>query len=70
MTYSYAKVSKKNNTFQSYNVASLYMICLDRDVSKRLHNTQGKLVRGFHFFTEKQASFLYLVHLLILALVI
>lgn len=45
------------------------MIRLDREISKRLHNTQGKLVRGFHFFTEKQASNLQLVPLLIVALV-
>lgn len=54
MTYTYAKIWKKIQTvLESYNVASPYMICIDRDISKRLHNTQGKLVRGFHFFTEK-----------------
>lgn len=37
------------------------MIRLDREISKRLYNTQGKLVRGLHFFTEKQAINLHLV---------
>lgn len=31
-----------------------YMICLDREILK------GKLVRGFHFFTEKQAIVTYI----------